>query len=128
MNHRILLDTDVVVDFLRGDARASDFVQSCRGEIVLSAITAAEIYSGARDDQETAELDQFLSLFPVVPVTGPIARVAGLYQRRWRKSHGLLLGDAVIAATARSGNARLATLNVRHFPMFPGLKPPYKKT
>ncbi|MCX6348401.1 MAG: type II toxin-antitoxin system VapC family toxin [Candidatus Aureabacteria bacterium] len=128
MNPRVLLDTDIVVDFLRGDDRAFAFIQSRQREIVLSAITVAELYSGARDENEADALDQFLSLFPVVPVTRPIARTAGFYQRDWRKSHGLMLGDAVIAATAREEDARLATLNVRHFPMFSGLKPPYKKS
>jgi hypothetical protein len=36
--------------------------------------------------------------------------------------------DALIAATATAGNAELKTLNVKHYPMFKGLKPPYKKT
>lgn len=127
MNPRVLLDTDVVVDFLRGDAQACEYFQSRQKEIVLSAITVAELYSGARDEHEADDLDQFISLFPVIPVTRPIAKLAGYYQREWRKSHGLMLGDAVIAATACGENARLATLNVKHFPMFPGLKPPYKK-
>ncbi len=34
--------------------------------------------------------------------------------------------DYLIAAAAESIGASLVTLNVRHFPMFPDLEPPYR--
>ncbi len=46
--------------------------------------------------------------------------------RRYRRSHGGIgLGDYLIAATADVNGLELATLNTRHFPMFPGLEPPF---
>lgn len=53
-------------------------------------------------------------------------RVAHLL-RRYRRSHaGIGTVDLIIAATALELSAPLATVNVRHFPMFEGLRPPYE--
>ena len=55
-----------------------------------------------------------------------IARRAGDLGRRWRRSHVAIgLADLLIAATAIELGADLATSNIRHYPMFPGLTPPY---
>ncbi len=46
--------------------------------------------------------------------------------RRHRRRHvGIGVADLMIAATAQHSGLKLATTNVRHFPMFRGLKPPY---
>lgn len=59
----------------------------------------------------------------IVPVSDAIARRAGELLRTYRRSHsGIDLVDYVIAATALLYEARLSTLNTRHFPMFKGLR------
>lgn len=77
----------------------------------------------------SGERSQVAALFGVIgllPVTDAVARRAGEHLRRHRRSHpGIDLVDYVVAATAELNGAELATLNVRHFPMFKGLKPPY---
>jgi predicted nucleic acid-binding protein len=46
--------------------------------------------------------------------------------RAYRRSHpGIGLVDFAVAATAEQHGARLATLNVKHFPMIKGLTAPY---
>lgn len=60
------------------------------------------------------------------PVDETIARVAGEFGRRLRRSHqGISVGDLVVAATADVFDLPLATSNTKHFPMFRGLKAPY---
>ncbi|KAA3419994.1 PIN domain-containing protein, partial [Streptococcus pneumoniae] len=54
------------------------------------------------------------------------ASLAGDYVRQYGPSHGVDPIDALIAATAKSANLQLATLNLKHFPMFKGLKRPYR--
>jgi len=127
MTRAILPDTDVLVDFLRGHPKAVNFVNAHSSRIVLSAIVVAELYAGVKGDAEEATLDRFISLFRVVPVDSGIARTGGLYKRDYSKSHGVGLADAIIAATAESGNAALKTLNTRHYPMIQGLSPAYRK-
>lgn len=127
MSKPILLDTDVMVDFLRGQEQAVAFVHTHADRIILSALAVAEVYAGVKGDKEQEVLDDFVSLFPVKPITPELARIGGLFKRDYGKSHGVGLGDALVAATAQKENAELATLNVRHYPMLKGIVPPYAK-
>ena len=123
----ILLDTDVLVDFFRGHSKAEAFVKAHSSRIILSSIVVAELYAGVKGDAEQAALDNFVSLFRVVPVNAAIAKSGGLYKRDFGKSHGVGLADAILAATAEAENAQLKTLNTKHYPMLKGLRPAYKK-
>ncbi len=123
----LLLDTDVLVDFLRGHGEAVAFVNAHSARIILSSIVVAELYAGVRGDREQAVLEALVSLFRVVPVSGEIAKTGGLYKRDYGKSHGVGLADAILAATAESENAELKTLNTKHYPMLQGLRPAYTK-
>ena len=127
MDKPIILDTCVLVDFLRGYKKAVTFVISNQDRIALSPIVLAELHAGARDDDEISELDRLPLLFPIVLVSAEIARLGGAYMRAYSKSHGLGFADAILAATATTLGAILKTLNIRHFPMFRGLKAAYKK-
>jgi predicted nucleic acid-binding protein len=123
----ILLDTDVLVDYLRGEVRAVAFFQANADRIILSAIVVAELYAGVKGEAEQTVLDDFISLFRVVPLNAAIAKTGGLYKRDFGKSHGVGLADAILAATAEAEQAELKTFNLKHFPMIKGLKPPYRK-
>jgi len=127
MAELILLDTDVLVDFFRGHAKAVAFVNAHSARIILSSIVVAELYAGVKGDAEQAALENFVSLFHVIPVSVEIAKAGGLYKRDYGKSHGVGLADAILAATAEAENAKLKTLNTKHYPMLKGLRPAYKK-
>jgi predicted nucleic acid-binding protein len=58
-------------------------------------------------------------------ISSEISRSAGGFIRHYSTSHGIDIPDALIAATAEHHGLRLATLNVKHFPMFPRLKRAY---
>ena len=123
----ILLDTDVLVDFFRGHGKAAAFVNEHSARIILSSIVIAELYAGAKGDAEQTALENFVSLFRVIPVSAEIAKAGGLYKRDYGKSHGAGLADAILAASAEAENAELKTLNTKHYPMLKGLRPAYKK-
>ena len=127
MAESILLDTDVLVDFFRGHGKAVAFVNAHSARIILSSIVVAELYAGVKGAAEQAALENFVSLFRVVPVSTVIAKEGGLYKRDYGKSHGVGLADAILAATAEAENAKLKTLNTKHYPMLKGLRPAYKK-
>jgi len=123
----ILLDTDVLIDFFRGHAKAEAFIDTYNARIILSSIVVAELYAGVKGDSEQVTLHEFISLFRVVPVSADIAKTGGLYKRDYGKSHGVGLADAILAATAEAENAELKTLNTKHYPMLKDLKPAYLK-
>ena len=130
MSKPFLVDTDVLIDFLRGREQAVSFVNLESDRIIVSSIVVAELYAGVRGgkgDTEQSTLERFLSLFRIVHVTAAIARLGGLYKRDYGRSHGIGLADAVVAATATLENAELKTLNVKHYPMFNAIQPAYRK-
>jgi hypothetical protein len=127
MTRSILLDTDVLVDFFRGHSKTVAFVNAHSAHIILSSIVVAELFAGAKEENELAAIEEFVSLFRVVPVNIEIAMAGGLYRRQYGKSHGVGLADAILAATADAEGADLKTLNIKHYPMLTGLTPAYTK-
>ena len=81
MSNRFLVDTDVLIDYLRGERKAVDYVKKHAGEMTISVISVAELYAGVRENEERQELDDFIGLFPILPVTPEIAQIGGLYKR-----------------------------------------------
>lgn len=127
MHRSVLVDTDVLVDFLRGHRKAVAFVNEHVDRIILSSIVVAELYAGVKGDEEQAALDRFVSLFRVVSVSAEIAKAGGLCKKDYGKSHGVGLADAILYATAEAEDAELKTLNTKHYPMIKDLPPAYKK-
>ena len=123
----LLLDTDVLIDYLHGQSDAVAFLRKSRRRLCVSAVTVAELHVGVRDDLERQVLDRFLELMEVVAITPDIARQGGLWRRDYGKSHGTGLMVALIAASAEMSGCTLATLNEKHFPMLEAVLVPYRK-
>lgn len=125
---KYIIDTDVIIDFLRGFAPAVKFIEKnmANKSCFLSTITIAELYAGVRE-KERQTLDQFISLFTYVELNQAIAEMGGLFRRDYGKSHHVGLADAIIAASSKLSNARLVTLNKKHYPMLSDVLVPYKK-
>lgn len=92
---------------------------------MCSEITRIEVIQGLRSaERKTA--NSLFALIEWAPVSEAIARRAGELGRRWRRSHpGIGVADLAIAATAEEIDATVATRNLKHFPMFSGLRAPY---
>ncbi|MBM3746226.1 MAG: type II toxin-antitoxin system VapC family toxin [Acidobacteria bacterium] len=116
----ILLDTDVLIEVLRArDAAilsAWSRLHDGAATVFVSPVTIAEIWHGLRPAEEKV-VSNLLSALPCVPVDGRIGRQAGQYLKVFHKSHGVMLGDALVAATAAIHAIRLWTRNRRHYPM-----------
>ena len=121
----VLLDTSIVIDMLRGAKPALAYARSLTEPPTCSEITRVEILRGVRSG-ERRMTERLLGTIRWAPVDESIARRAGELGRRYRRSHrGLATADLIIAASALELGLELATLNVRHFPMVPGLAAPY---
>lgn len=123
----ILVDSDVMIAHLRGRDPARIWLRSARvqGPLSISVVSVAEVTGGMRS-AERREVWSLLSAMRIEPVTELIARQAGVFMRQYRRNHSSIgIADYLIAATAQHRQAALATLNVRHFPMFPGIEPPF---
>jgi predicted nucleic acid-binding protein len=124
-----VLDTDVLIDFLRGSQSAIEFVSALNDSICVSALTVAELYVGVRDGKERKQLDALVAATEVLPITAQISQRGGLLRRDFKASHGVGFVDALIAATVIEHSAVLYTHNVKHYPMLnkKQLAQPYKK-
>lgn len=127
MPQPLLLDTDVLIDYLRASPQAVAFLESASGELLVSAVTVGELFAGVREGKERKALEAFLGAFEIVSLDRLIAECGGIFRRDFGKSHGTGLADALIAATAEMRGARLTTLNARHFPMLSDVLVPYQK-
>ena len=121
-----LFDRSVLIAHLRGEPRATELLASVRTEERLASVLARVEIEGGMRSGERAQVASLFSVMRLLPVTDAIAGRAAEHLRRYRRSHsGIDLVDYVVAATAELHDAEFATLNVRHFPMFKGLRPPW---
>jgi predicted nucleic acid-binding protein len=114
---KVLVDTDILIDFLRGKESARDYLRGKLQEAILccSVIAVAEIYAEMLEKEREKTLALLDGLF-ILPVTLEIAEIAGRFKRSV-KSQALELDDCLIAATAFVEQAILATRNRKHYPM-----------
>ena len=109
---RILLDSDVLIDHLRGHRR---YVRGS-DEPHISTITRAELFAGRESDER--RIRRLIDAMTELAVDRLVAERAG----RIRRTSRLPMADAVIAATAVEHRLVLVTRNTRDFAMVGGLK------
>jgi tRNA(fMet)-specific endonuclease VapC len=128
MTPRYLLDTNICIYLMKNHPPeiAARFAQCYVGEVVLSAVTYAELEygvvgSGERQSQNRAALDALIGDIPVVPFDVAAGRAYGpvRFATRDRRSDAL---DKLIAAHARALDVTLVTNNLSDFQHYPGLR------
>ena len=116
---KFLLDTDVIIQCLRGireeSARVKRMLKNS-DEILFTPISSAEIFAGIKKGEEKIVAD-FFDLLKPIEIGHVIGEKAGEYLRMYRKSHGLEIAHALIAAAAFITRSKLYTLNRKHYPM-----------
>lgn len=121
-----VLDTCIIIDYLRNLQEAVEFMRRQAASPAISTITTAELFAGARNAAEEHQIEAVCGHLLTHPVDLEITRLGGSYCRQYRRSHGVQLADALIAATARMREASLVTRNARHFPMLDDVVVPYR--
>lgn len=116
----VLTDSDILIEVARGRDKnlVSRWLEVGQSDalILYSAVSAAELWAGARPAEYTA-LEALFDALLCVTVDAAVGRRAGEYLRRYRKSDAVELGDALIAASSVEREARLWTRNRKHYPM-----------
>lgn len=123
----LILDSDVIIDYLRGHPLAKQYFLKLKSPCFISVVTVAELYSGVKNTQQERALESCLQFFTLLPVDDTVAKQAGIYRHQYMKSHAVGMADALIAATADLFKLYLITLNVKHYPMLKKVAAPYKK-
>jgi len=115
-----LLDTTVIIDYLRGKKEKVKFIKKLASQGLLLGcclINIIEVYAGMREKEREAT-EEILDSLEYYEVTKETAKKAGEYKRVYReKGVTLSLPDVTIAAVAISNNLILVTDNLKHYPM-----------
>lgn len=122
---KLVLDTDVVIDFTRGASDLIDLllnqVSNHKLKLFIPSSVVSELIAGqeTKSAEELAKLERLISRFEFVASDYQIAKMTGILLRDYKT---LKLADATIAATALSLNAKLATRNKKDFENIKELK------
>ena len=115
-----LPDTNVFSRVFKGDLAVTKFVENL--EAVIDATIYIECLQGSKSNQEKRIIKKVLDNFPLLPITPKISQRAIELIDRYSNSHGLLLADALIAATALENDLTVVTYNIDDFKFIDGLK------
>jgi predicted nucleic acid-binding protein len=107
----MLLDSNILIDVLRGERVAQAWLQQ-QHRPSISVITWIEVLVGCRGSEQEV-VEPWLESFDRLPIDQSVATLTVTLRQR----HGLKVPDAIILATAQRHGLHLATRNVRDFPL-----------
>ena len=112
-----IVDTDILIDAGRGDEKAIAGLEQIesRFQLAVSTVTQMELIVGCRDKRDLHLLDHFLARFEIINLNEAISESSVKLLMDYRLSHGLLIADAIIAATALTLGGPLASKNQRDY-------------
>ena len=115
------LDTNAIIYYLKEDEGVVPVIQDIFGrnaQVYVSTITETELFSFSfLSDEEAVQINDLLRTVSLIPLDSQIARIAGTL----RRTYGVKIPDAVIAATALFTGSTLLTRNTRDFKKIPPL-------
>jgi predicted nucleic acid-binding protein len=113
----IIVDTDILIDIGRGENSAIEYLENLNDEIgvAISAVTEMELIVGCQNKTELRSMDRFLRRFEILKLNERISDEAAALLREYRLSHGLLIADAIIAATAIIYNFSFVSKNQKDY-------------
>ncbi|MBW2593874.1 MAG: type II toxin-antitoxin system VapC family toxin [Deltaproteobacteria bacterium] len=119
----IVLDTDILIDAGRKDIDAITCLRKIeqQSSIAISSVTQMELIVGCGNKNELRDLEKFLKRFQVIKLNDYISDMTVSLLMRYRLSHGLLIADALIAATAISFRLPFVSKNQRDYRFIPDL-------
>ena len=115
-----LLDANVPIALLRGNDDLRDFLESA--DCAIDTTVYVELIQGAKNNAEVARIEKALKTFPFIHFDLSVSIRTIELIRTYSKSHGLLLADAIIAATCLENRLKLITFNTKDFRFIRGLK------
>ena len=118
-----LVDTDILIDAGRDVPEAITCLKDIKANstLTISIVTQMELMVGCRNKSELQKLDKFLKQFQIVKLNEAVADKAVELLRVYRLSHGLLIADSLIAATALTLNVAFISKNQRDYKFIAGL-------
>jgi predicted nucleic acid-binding protein len=119
----VIVDTDILIDAGRGISDAVECLQriAAQSTLATSVVTQMELFVGCRNKAELQQVEKFLRRFVLLKLGEQVSDIAIDLLRQYRLSHGLLIADALIAATALTQDAAFVSKNQRDYQFITGL-------
>lgn len=111
----ILLDTNILIEILKGNQQTIEKVQNLDSVLAISSISVMELYYAALNKTEVNKLEKFVSLFNIIQLDESISVQAIKLVKTYAKSHHLDIPDSLIASTALINKYKLFTYNIKDF-------------
>ncbi len=116
----ILCDTNIFISAFNGRTDTINQLNKIGlGEIALSAVTVMELLQGMGNKKELAQMKKKIKYYDVVQIDKAISQKAIDFIESYKLSHGLLIPDAIIGATAIVHQIPIYTYNVKDFDFLP---------
>jgi hypothetical protein len=117
---QFLPDTNVFSKIFGNNLLVKQFVESL--DAAIDATIYIECLQGSKSNREKRVIEKYLMRFPLLPITSASSIRAIELIRNYSNSHGLMLPDALIAATALENDLAVVTYNIDDFKFIQGLK------
>jgi len=116
LDYDYLIDTDVLIWYLRGNDNAYKLIHNL-GHFCISSITYMELVQGMRNKEELRALQKTLKQWNVktIFISEEISAKALFYMEEYFLSHSMQLADSLIASTATQYGMELVTANDKHY-------------
>ena len=120
----VVVDADVMIEVLRKNPAVAAYLRNDIGalNIVLSAVTVAEIQQGATNKENLQQINKFLKQYIVLPIEHQISAIFSSLVQKYVLSHDTDIGDTFVAATALHHQLPLLTMNLKHYKHIPNLQ------
>ena len=119
----MIIDTDVLIWFLRGNQRAVDFIMEAM-PFSISVVTYMELVRGMRDKRELEKMKKAFAdmRVEIIPLSETISLRASDYVEMYALNHSMEMADALIAGTCMEYSEPLVTANDKHYRVVEGLQ------
>ena len=119
----MIIDTDVLIWYLRGNAKAREVVEAAI-PFSVSAVTYMELVQGMKDKLEFRKFQKAFKSWniEVLQLDREVSSRAIFYVQEYHLSHSMMMADALIAATAVQESETLLTANEKHYRHIPNLE------
>lgn len=118
----ILCDTNIFIHAFNGNSATIEQLNKIGlSNIVLSAVTVMELYQGMGNKAELAQMKKRIKFYDTLQIDNATSLLAIEFIEAYKLSHGLLIPDAIIGATAVVHGIPVYTYNVKDFNFLPGI-------
>jgi predicted nucleic acid-binding protein len=118
----LIIDTDVLIWYLKGNNSAKDIVDA-NIPFSVSSVTYMELIQGMRDKKEFQTFQKQFRKWKteVIHIDQDISSRAVFYVQEYALSHSMMLADSLIAATVVQNSETLITANDKHYRFIPNI-------